>query len=92
MTGAPGSGSAVDDQRAGDAAALEVELAAGFRMLHTRGVVTVHAPDPQRLQQATSSLRTLAATHRLDLRPLHGQHDLGLVATLPLALMPGRAS
>ena len=92
LTGAPGGATPLDDQRATDAAALETELAAGYRMLHTRALITISATSPHRLQQATSTLRATAATHRLDLRPLHGQHHLGLVATLPLTVVPGSRS
>jgi hypothetical protein len=72
-----------------DAAALEAELAAGYRLLATAAVLTVTAPDTQLLDTACTALRTAAATSRLDLRPLHGQHPLGLVATLPLGQYPG---
>lgn len=89
LTGAPGGATPLDDQRATDAAALETELAAGYRMHHTRAVITISATSQLRLQQAGSALRATAATHRLDLRPLHGQHHLGLAATLPLTLAPG---
>lgn len=89
LSGTPGSATPLDDQRATDAAALETELAAGYRMLHTRAVITVSATSQVRLQQAASTLRATAATHRLDLRPLHGQHQHGLVATLPLTVVPG---
>jgi hypothetical protein len=92
LASTPGGASAGDDQRAEDAAALEAELAAGYRMLQTRALVTVSATDPQRLTQAAAALRTTAATHRLDLRPLHGQHQHGLLATLPLGLLPGTRS
>jgi hypothetical protein len=72
-----------------DAVALEAELAAGYRLLATAAVLTVTAPDQARLDAACTALRTAAATSRLDLRPLHGQHPLGLVATLPLGQHPG---
>jgi hypothetical protein len=82
-------GSHADQRAADDADALEAELAAGYRLLQTRAVLTISAPDPSLLRQATTALRTTAATCRLDLRPLHGQHQHGLVATLPLGLLPG---
>jgi hypothetical protein len=82
-------GSHADQRAADDADALEAELAAGYRLLQTRAVLTISAPDPALLRQATTALRTTAATCRLDLRPLHGQHQHGLVATLPLGLLPG---
>ncbi|MCW2594129.1 MAG: hypothetical protein JWP39_17 [Jatrophihabitans sp.] len=82
-------GSHTDQRAADDADALEAELAAGYRLLQTRAVLTISAPDPALLRQATTALRTTAATCRLDLRPLHGQHQYGLVATLPLGLLPG---
>jgi hypothetical protein len=86
---ASGAVSAVDERSAQDAAELESELAAGFRLLRTRALVTVSAPDQTQLRQASTALRTAAATCRLDVRPLHGQHTHGLVATLPLGLLPG---
>jgi hypothetical protein len=83
------NGSHTEQRATEDAEALEAELAAGYRLLQTRAVLTVSAPDPALLRQATTALRTTAATCRLDLRPLHGQHQHGLVATLPLGLLPG---
>ncbi|MCW2599462.1 MAG: hypothetical protein JWM02_1291 [Frankiales bacterium] len=68
------------------AAELETELIAGYRLTHLTAFLTISAPDPDRLQAATLALRTLSVSHRLDLRPLHGQHPRGLVACLPLGL------
>jgi hypothetical protein len=89
LTGTPHGVTPLDDQRAADAAALETELAAGYRMLHSRAVITISGTDPQKLQQASAAVRATAATHRIDLRPLHGRHHLGLVASLPLTVVPG---
>src|SRR4051794_1941880 len=83
-SGTPRAASAVDERAVQDAAELESELAAGFRLLRVRTVLTITAPTRALLEQATSGLRTAAATSRIDLRPLHGQHQHGLVATLPL--------
>ncbi|GAC1322500.1 MAG: hypothetical protein NVSMB13_00990 [Mycobacteriales bacterium] len=84
-----GAPSAADSLAASDAAQLEAELVAGYRLMHLTAFLTVTATDPQRLAAASDSLRTLAVTHRLDLRPLHGQHPHGLVATLPLGMRFG---
>lgn len=75
-----------------DAAATEAELVAGYRMADLSAVVTVSAPDEDRLDGACRQLRALAAAQRLDLRPLHGQHSAALAATLPLGLHPGTAT
>jgi hypothetical protein len=76
-----------------DAAETEAELLAGYRLTQLSALVTVSAHDPQRLQAATTALGTLSASHRLDLRPLHGQHARGLVGCLPLGLpLPGARS
>ena len=91
-SGNPGAASAVDERAVQDAAELESELAAGFRLLQVRSVLTITAPTRALLEQATTALRTTAATSRIDLRPLHGQHQHGLVATLPLGLLPGQPS
>jgi hypothetical protein len=86
MTGSAGGEAAV-----ADATAAEEELVAGYRLQELSAVVTVTAPDPGRLTDACRMVRTAAVTARLDLRPLHGQHDLGFVATLPLCRVPGRS-
>ena len=73
-----------------DAAALEAELVAGYRLTVLTALLTVSAPDPDRLAVASRAVQTLSVTHRLDLRPLHGQHPHGLVACLPLGRpLPG---
>lgn len=84
-----GAATAADTLAAADAADLEAELVAGYRLLQLSAFLTVTALDRGRLDAATDALRTLAVTHRLDLRPLHGQHPHGLVATLPVGLLPG---
>lgn len=84
-----GAATAADTLAAADAADLEAELVAGYRLLQLSAFLTVTALDRGRLAAATDALRTLTVTHRLDLRPLHGQHPHGLVATLPLGLLPG---
>ena len=73
-----------------DAAALEAELVAGYRLTHLTALLTISATDPDRLTAASRAVQTLSVTHRLDLRPLHGQHPHGLVACLPLGRpLPG---
>lgn len=75
-----------------DAAALEAELVAGYRLIDLTALLTIGAPDPDRLAVASRALQTLSVTHRLDVRPLHGQHPHGLVACLPLGRpLPGAA-
>lgn len=87
-----GGASAADTLAVTDAVQLEAELVAGYRLANLTAFVTVSAPDPERLRVASSALRTLSATHRLDLRPLHGQHPHGLLATLPFGQLPGGRS
>ena len=73
-----------------DAAAREAELVAGYRLTVLTALLTVSAPDPDRLAAASRAVQTLSVTHRLDLRPLHGQHPNGLVGCLPLGRpLPG---
>lgn len=72
-----------------DAEQIEAELVAGYRMADVTALLTVHAPTLALLDAASSQLRTTALTHRLELRPLHGQHQQALVATLPLGARHG---
>lgn len=73
-----------------EAASLEQELLGGYRMHRLAAVLILTAPNLQVLAEAGRSVRATAAASRIDLRPLHGQHDLGLVASLPFATLPGR--
>jgi len=67
-----------------DGADQEAELVAGYTTHRIAALLTVTAPGPDLLQAACETVRAAAATARLDLRPLHGQHDLAFVAALPL--------
>jgi hypothetical protein len=62
----------------------EAELVAGYAELAFAGFVTVAAPDPDGLAVASAGYEQAAAQAGLELRALDGQHDLGLVAALPL--------
>jgi hypothetical protein len=89
----PHAGAAVSDTLAEtDAAATEAELVAGYRMTDLSALLTISAVDAPHLDLACRQVRALAAAHRLELRPLHGQHLSALAATLPLGLNPGRSS
>jgi hypothetical protein len=89
----PHAGGSVSDTLAEtDAAATEAELVAGYRMTDLSALLTVSAVDAQHLDLACRQIRTLAAAHRLELRPLHGQHLSALAAALPLGLNPGASS
>lgn len=85
----PAASNALDEL---DAEHTEAELLAGYRMADLTSLLTVHAPDPHLLEQAAGSLRTVAVSQRLDLRPVHGQHSRALTVTLPLGLPTGRWS
>jgi hypothetical protein len=90
--GNDGSGSAADSLAEADAVATEAELIAGYRMLDLSALLTVSADDRQHLDAACHQLRSLAIAHRLDLRPLHGQHLPALSSALPLGQHPGARS
>ena len=72
-----------------DAAAAEEELVAGYRLHRVAATVTVSAGSRHHLDAASRVVRTAAQTARVELRPLHGQHQLGLVASLPLCRPDG---
>jgi hypothetical protein len=71
---------------------MDAELAAGYRTHRLAGVVTLSADTVDALDQAGRALRQAAALCRIELRPLHGQHDLALAATAPLCRMRLRGS
>ena len=79
------------DAAAGDAADTEAELVAGYRMHRVAAAITVSAAEVRVLDDACRALRTAAQSARLEMRPLHGEHLGGLVATMPLC-RPGRAA
>lgn len=62
----------------------EAELVAGYAELAFAAFLTVTAPDAEALALACASYEQAAAQAGLELRALDGQHDLGLVAALPL--------
>jgi hypothetical protein len=76
-----------------DGAAMDSELASGYRTHRLAGLVTLSSTKPDSLDDAGRVLLAAAATSRLELRALHGQHDTALAATLPLcrALHRGQA-
>ena len=63
----------------------EEELVAGYGEFSYAGIVTVTAPEFDDLERATSDVIQVAASIGLDVRPLHGRHDLAVAATLPIA-------
>jgi hypothetical protein len=70
--------------------AMDAELAAGYRTHRLAGLVTLSADTVGALDDAGQVLRQAAATCRLELRPLHGQHDTALAATAPLCRLRHR--
>lgn len=76
--------SAAIDRAAAGGVAMDEELAAGYRTHRLTGLVMLSGPSPAALDDATPALRAAAAGCRLDLQPLHGQHDRALAASLPL--------
>lgn len=75
---------------ADEATAAEEELVAGYRLTQMSAVVTCSAATVAELDDACRAVRTAAAAARLDLRPCHGEHDLGLLASMPLCRPSGR--
>jgi hypothetical protein len=72
-----------------DAEQTESELVAGYRMADLTALLTLHAGSLRDLDVASGQLRTSALTHRIDLRPVHGQHQQALAAALPLGFRHG---
>jgi hypothetical protein len=70
-------------------AAMDAELAAGYRTHRLTALLTASAASLPALDDACQLLRHAAASCRLELRPLHGQHHLALAATLPLCRVRG---
>lgn len=66
-------------------AAREQELVAGYPELTFTAVIAVAAATVEQLEADCTRLVHVAAAAGLDLRPLNGRHDQGVVATLPLA-------
>lgn len=63
----------------------EQELVAGYAEFAYVGIVDVSARDEAELDRAAEELVQVAAAVGVDLRPLHGRHDLAVAALLPLA-------
>ncbi len=72
--------------------AMDGELAAGYRTHRLAGLVTLSTDAVDLLDDAAGTLRQAAAVCRLDLRPLHGQHELALAATAPLCRFRSRGA
>ncbi|HVV77952.1 MAG TPA: SCO6880 family protein [Mycobacteriales bacterium] len=72
--------------------AMDGELAAGYRTHRLAGLVSLAADSVDALDDAGRMLRQAAAVCRLDLRPLHGQHDVALAACVPLCRLRTRGS
>lgn len=62
----------------------EAELVAGYAEFEFAGLLTVTAPDEESLQRASAEYEQAAAQAGLEIRPLHGRHDLALACSLPL--------
>ena len=62
----------------------ESELVAGFRELEFAGFVTVSAPTLEVLERSCAEYEQVAAQAGLEIRPLHGRQDLGIVCSLPV--------
>jgi hypothetical protein len=62
----------------------EAELVAGYAELGFAGFVTVTGADPEELQRSCAEYEQAAARAGLELRPLDGRHDLGLLCALPV--------
>lgn len=92
FTPAIGSPGVRDALAEADALAAEEELVAGYRMTDLSALITVSAINDQTLRDACRQLRSLAIAHRIEVRPLHGQHLTALASTLPLGLHPGATS
>lgn len=63
----------------------EEELVSGYAEFSFVGMITVTASSLDTLDDVTAEVIQVAASIGLDLRPLHGRHDLAAVAALPVA-------
>jgi hypothetical protein len=66
----------------------EQELVDGHAEFAYAAIVTVAAPDDATLDADAAIVEQAAAEAGLELRPLHGRHDLGWAAALPFGLAP----
>ncbi|MFZ4585085.1 MAG: SCO6880 family protein [Acidimicrobiia bacterium] len=71
-----------------EVAQREAELVAGFAELRFAGFLVVSEPSEDALEERCAELEQVAARVGLELRALHGQHDVGLGAALPLGRYP----
>jgi hypothetical protein len=76
--------SAAIDNAETSGVAMDAELAAGYRTHRLTALVTVSGHTLGDLDDAARIVRQSAAAARLELQPLHGQHDRALAATVPL--------
>lgn len=86
------AGSAALDRAEAAGIGMDDELAAGFRTHRLAGLVTLSATSRAGLDTAARSLAQAAAAARLELRALHGQHELALAATAPLCRVRSRGA
>lgn len=63
----------------------EEELVAGYPEFDYCGVVVVTAPTVETLDEACAEVIQLASSAGVDLRALHGRHDVATAAVLPFA-------
>jgi hypothetical protein len=63
----------------------EQELVAGFAEFAYVGMVDISASSSEELDRSTAELTQVAAAAGIELRPLHGRHDLAVAVCLPLA-------
>jgi hypothetical protein len=73
------------EQRA--AAATAAEEARGAGLTNFAVLVTATVADQARIPDARAAVDTLAATARLQLRPVYGSQDSAFAAALPLGLV-----
>ena len=76
--------SAAADRAVAESAGMDAELVAGHATHRLAAVLTCTASSPGELAESARGLRDAAAGAALTVRPLHGQHQLALAATLPL--------
>jgi hypothetical protein len=62
----------------------EAELVAGYAELAYAGFITVTARDTAELARSCTTFEQAAAAAGLELRALHGRHDLGFLTALPI--------
>ena len=80
----------VESRQAAEADARESELVSGHGLHKVGAVVLVSAPDAERLESAADAVRLAAASSRLELRPIDGQHGGAWEAALPLCRLGWR--